>query len=89
MWMDVREHVGAAFFGVQNLLLTRLPQLAKLKKSNSDFQFVAQKVFILFVFFMGGGVVSSVKNVDFNILQRVEFIFSCKSSSKPNSRDLR
>lgn len=50
--MDVREHVGAAFFGgVQNLFLTRLPQVAKLKKTNSDFQFVAQKGFFFLMFF--------------------------------------
>lgn len=52
--MDVREHVGAAFFSsVQNLLLTRLPRVAKLKKTNSDFQFVAQKGVFFCLFFMG------------------------------------
>lgn len=73
--MDVREHVGAAFFGgVQNLFLTRLPQVAKLKKTNSDFQFVAEKrVFFLFVFYVF--FVSLGKNTDFNILQQVEYFF--------------
>lgn len=55
--MDVREHVGAAFFGgVQNLLLTRLPQVAKLKTTNSNFQSVAQKMgFFAYGFFVSSG----------------------------------
>lgn len=58
--------MGAAFFsGVQNLLLTRLPRVAKLKKTNSDFQFVAQKGFFFLSVFYGVFFVSSGKMLTF------------------------